>query len=129
MIYCTFMNWTISHLTNGKITQFWRWTSLTKSIVLEMTHWYYCQRFLRGSMTSFFRQTSKIGYKLSPQSTKQQLFFHSNQEICKRFHGNGIFCSSNRLAHKFESYCNAKSNNRTIFAVEGWACQVFLPFS
>lgn len=26
-------------------------------------------------MTSFFWRTSKIGYKLSPQSTKQQLFF------------------------------------------------------
>ena len=70
-------------------------------------------------MTSFLFQTSKIGYQLSPQSDRQQFFFHSNQEICKRFHGNGIFCSSNRLVHKFESYSNAKSHIRTIFAGEG----------
>lgn len=92
MIYFELINDKISYLKSCKTAQFWFGIgSLATSLyVLKWLTYYYCQRS-RVSMTSFPLWTRKTGCKLSPQSQNSSMIFHSNQEICIRFHDNGVY--------------------------------------
>ena len=104
MIYFTVLNCTISYLKPYKSLSFsielcWQNGSFSK-----MTHWFYCQRFWDDQWRHSCCRRVRLGTSWAHNQIDSSSFFHSNQKICKRFHGNGIFCSSNRLVHKFESY-------------------------
>ena len=125
MIYCTFINWTISYLKTCKTAQFWielRW----KSIVLGMTHWYYCQRFVKINDVIIMADVRvRLVISWAHNQLNSSYFFIATRKFTNVSMAI-LFCSSNRLLHKFES---SVTPNQIIGPSLLWKIELFRTFS